>query len=68
VILSRASSRFRLADVLARIAGHAAKRVAELLPWNSQPANSIPAAEPEIRLPVLPRAVTSPRHSPPEAS
>jgi transposase len=33
-----------LTDVLTRIADYPAKHVAELLPWNWQPANSVRAA------------------------
>ena len=42
--LSGLNPQHYLADVLARIADHSARRIAELLPWNWQPLDSIRAA------------------------
>jgi hypothetical protein len=42
--LNGVNSQAYLADILARIADHPAKRVADLLPWNWQPANPLHAA------------------------
>jgi hypothetical protein len=41
---SRIDPRARLADVLARLPGHPANRVDELLPWNWQKPQPISAA------------------------
>jgi hypothetical protein len=38
------NSQHYLADVLARIADHPARRIAEILPWNWQPLDAIRAA------------------------
>ena len=42
--LNRLNPQHYLADVLARIADHPARRIAELLPWNWQPADITRAA------------------------
>jgi transposase len=42
--LNGLNSQFYLADVLARIADHPARQIAELLPWNWQPAATARAA------------------------
>jgi hypothetical protein len=42
--LNRLNPQHYLTDVLARIADHAARRIAELLPWNWQPADTTRAA------------------------
>jgi transposase len=42
--LNRLNPQHYLADVLARIADHPARRIAELLPWNWQPVDTTRAA------------------------
>ena len=42
--LNRLNPQRYLADVLTRIADHPARRIAELLPWNWQPADTSRAA------------------------
>jgi transposase len=42
--LSALNPQHYIADVLARIAEHPARRIAELLPWNWQPADTTRAA------------------------
>jgi transposase len=42
--LSGLNPQHYLADVLARIADHPARRIEELLPWNWQPADTTRAA------------------------
>jgi transposase len=42
--LNGLNPRHYLADVLARIADHPARRIAELLPWNWQPVDTTRAA------------------------
>ena len=42
--LSGLNPQHYLADVLARIADHPARRIAELLPWNWQPLEATRAA------------------------
>src|SRR3954462_4956723 len=44
--LSSLNPQQSLADVLARIADHPARRIAELLPWNWQPLDAAPPPEP----------------------
>jgi hypothetical protein len=42
--LNALNPQYYIADVLARIAEHPARRIAELLPWNWQPADTARAA------------------------